>query len=71
MWVKAAKPTLIRYALDRMREPSTWRGIIAMATASGVSLSPDQAKSIIAAGLALAGLVGALLPDGPKTGGDA
>jgi hypothetical protein len=52
-----------KYLLDRAREPSTWRGIIALATAVGVSLSTQQAEAIIATGLALAGLVAVFTPD--------
>ena len=54
---------LPRYLLDRLDEASTWRGLVALATAAGLTLSPDQSEKIIAAGLALIGLLGTLLPD--------
>lgn len=38
-------------------EASTWRGLIWLATAAGVHLEPDQADAIVAAGMALAGLI--------------
>lgn len=50
------------YVLARMKEPSTWRGVIYMLTALGVPIAPAMADSIIAVGLALAGLIGAVTP---------
>lgn len=51
------------YALARLREASTWRGLVLVATACGAVLSPEQQEAIVTAGLLLAGLLGALLPD--------
>ena len=51
------------YILARAKEPSTWRGIVLMLTALGVPVAPAMADSIIAAGIAIAGLVGAVTPD--------
>jgi hypothetical protein len=45
------------------REPSTWRGLVWLLTAAGVALSPDQQAAIVTGGMALAGLLGAFLPD--------
>ena len=56
------------YLLDRMREPSTWRGVIALLTAVGVTLSPEQQTAVIALGLAVIGAVGVFLPDAPRDG---
>lgn len=53
------------WLLHRLREPSTWRGIVWMLTVAGWSLRPDQAEAIIAAGMALAGVLGVFLPDAP------
>lgn len=50
------------YLLQRLKEPSTWRGIIYMITAAGIPIAPALADSIIAVGLAVAGLIGALAP---------
>lgn len=55
-----------RYLLARLREPSTWRGIILLATALGVQLRPEVWDAIVVVGLALAGGVGALAPDQPE-----
>ena len=52
-----------QYILDRAKEPSTWRGLILVLTALGVPLAPALSEAIIAAGLAIAGLVGVVSPD--------
>lgn len=54
----------MRWILARAREPSTWRGLVLLATAVGVQIAPDVQEAIVAAGLAVAGLVGALTADG-------
>ena len=41
--------------LAALKQESTWRGIIAIATAAGVSISPELAEHIIAVGLTLIG----------------
>lgn len=51
------------YLLERMREPSTWRGIIMLLTAIGVPVAPAMADAIISVGLAVAGLIGVATPD--------
>ena len=45
------------YILERLKEPSTWRGILAMVTAVSVKLHPEMQEAIISAGLALIGMV--------------
>lgn len=50
------------YVLARMKEPSTWRGVILVLTSLGVPIAPGMADAIIAVGLALAGLIGAVTP---------
>ena len=54
------------YVLARLKEASTWRGIIGIITACGVALSPEQIEAIIATGIALMGIVGAFFPDATK-----
>lgn len=51
------------YALERLKEPSTWRGIILLLTAAGVPIAPAMSEAIICVGLALAGGVGIVTPD--------
>lgn len=50
----------MNWLLNRLREPSTWRGLVWLLTALGVSLSPEAWQYITTAGMALAGLVGVL-----------
>lgn len=57
----------MRWLLARLREPSTWRGLIWLAAAAGLSLRPDQAEAIVAAGMALAGLLGVFLSEAKPT----
>lgn len=52
-----------KYLLTLAREPSTWRGLVAILTAAGVTLNPDQIAAIVALGLSIAGGLGAFLPD--------
>ena len=53
----------MQYLIDRFKEPSSWRGVIALAMAFGLQLSPDQQIAIISVGLGLIGAVGAFFPD--------
>lgn len=47
----------MNYLFDRLKEDSTWRGILMLLTAAGVHLDPSQANAIIALGLSLVGLI--------------
>lgn len=51
------------YILDRVKEPSTWRGFVLLLTAIGVPVAPAMADAIVSAGLALAGLIGVFSSD--------
>lgn len=51
------------YFFDRIREPSTWRGIILLLTAIGVPVAPQLAEAIVTAGLGMSGLIGVMTPD--------
>lgn len=57
----------MNWLLRRLREASTWRGLVWLATVAGLSLRPDQAEAIVAVGMALAGLLGVFLSDEPKS----
>lgn len=46
-----------------LREPSTWRGIVWLLTATGLALNPEQQEALIVAGMALAGIIGAFVRD--------
>lgn len=51
------------YIAERLKEPSTWRGVILLLTALGVPIAPAVADVIISVGLAVAGLIGVATPD--------
>ena len=55
------------WLLARLREPSTWRGLVWILTVSGVLLTQEQAEAIMLAGMTLAGLLGVFLSDKPQT----
>lgn len=54
---------IVEFVLLRLRERSTWLGLISLATAAGLILSEAQQEAVIAAGSAIAGLIAALTPD--------
>ena len=47
----------MKYLLERLKEPSTWRGLLALLTAVGVKLHPEMQEAILATGLALIGMI--------------
>ncbi len=53
----------MQYLLDRLKERSTWLGLIGIATAFGVALTPEQVDGIVALGAALAGAVAVFTKD--------
>lgn len=54
---------VLEFILQRLRERSTWIGLISLATAAGLMMSDTQQEAIIAAGSALAGVIAAFTPD--------
>lgn len=55
------------YIINRLKEASTWRGIIlVVAGVFGYQMPPGIQETVIAGGVALAGVVGAVLPDDVK-----
>ena len=55
--------SLAAYALARFGEVSTWRGIFTFVGAGGVLVPEPTVQAVSVAGVAIAGLLGALLPD--------
>jgi hypothetical protein len=45
------------WVIDRLKESSTWKGLIVLLGVVGVSLSAEQSQAIVAAGLALIGAI--------------
>lgn len=54
---------MFKYILKRLTERSTWLGVLALATACGATLEQALAEQIIAAGMAVAGLIGIVTKD--------
>lgn len=48
------------YIFERFREPSTWRGLAALATAFGLKVAPEMQEGVIGTGLAVIGLINVL-----------
>ena len=53
----------MQYFINRLKEASTWRGILAIVTACGVTISPELTDAIVGVGLAAMGVVGVFFPD--------
>lgn len=51
---------IVKYILDQLKDPSTWRGIVMLATSVGLVTEPELANQIIVAGTGVAGLIGVL-----------
>lgn len=52
-----------QYFVDRLAEPSTWRGLVLVVTAFGVKMNPEQIEAIVFVGLFIAGMLGAVTKD--------
>lgn len=53
----------LKYVVARLKEASTWRGLVMLGMAAGLKIDPALADQIIMVGAAAAGLVGAVVPD--------
>lgn len=49
--------------LARLKEQTTWKGIITLVSALGVTISPEQTVAIATFGVSLVGLVQVLWPE--------
>lgn len=56
----------MKWLIARLKEGSTWRGLVWLLTVCGVLLTPEQTEAIVLAGMALAGLLGVFLADDSK-----
>lgn len=52
-----------KFIKNRLREASTYRGIIVLLGIFGVSIEPEKADAIVAACIALYGVLAAFFPD--------
>ncbi len=54
---------IFEYIVTRLKERSTWLGIISLVTAAGLTVSPDQTQAIATAGVGLAGVIAVFTKD--------
>jgi hypothetical protein len=57
---------MVTFILARMKEPSTWRGLVVLASGLGIALNPEQVAAISALGMSLAGTIGVFTSDPKK-----
>lgn len=55
-----------QYLLERMREPSTWRGLVLVITSCGIAIRPEKIEAITFIGLFAAWMLGAATQDAHK-----
>ena len=48
---------MFNFILARLKERSTWVGIVTIITAAGVTISPEQIEAIAGAGTAIVGAI--------------
>ena len=48
---------MLKTILEYLKQDSTWKGLISIATALGLTIKPELAAAIIAAGMGLVGLI--------------
>jgi hypothetical protein len=53
----------MNYLLDRLKEASTWRGLVLILTSVGIGIHPELVTPIIAVGTGVAGAIGVALKD--------
>jgi hypothetical protein len=54
---------MLDFILQRGKEASTWRGLVALVTAVGIAVSPELGEAIVALGLAVIGVLGVITKD--------
>lgn len=54
----------MKYLIDRLLEPSTWRGIVALLTVFSAKVKPEAAESIVTAGASVYAAIQILRKEG-------
>lgn len=60
----------MKYLIERLNEPSSWRGIFALLTAIGLKLHPELQEAILSVGLSAIGLVNFFRKEKKSDGSD-
>lgn len=53
----------MEYLVERLKEKSTWAGIVGIIGVFGITLGPEQVEAISIAGVAIAGVVSVFLKE--------
>lgn len=53
---------MLQYAIERLKEKSTWVAMGSMLTGAGVIISPDSWQAIMGIGMGLSGLISMFMP---------
>jgi len=53
----------VQFFVDRLKERSTWMGLLSVVAAMGITFTPEQQQAIVGACLGLAGLVAVVTRD--------
>ncbi len=59
---------MVKYLLDRAREPSSYAGIAALLSAAGISYNAELFNAAVSAAVAIAALVAVALPEKAESG---
>lgn len=51
------------FIMERLKERSTWVGLVGLATSGGISLNPENIEAIVTVGTTVAGLIATVVPD--------
>lgn len=62
-FAESRKSAVVRFVVARLKEASTYRGLMLILTGLGVAIRPEVGEAIVACGVSLAGLVGVVMPD--------
>lgn len=54
---------MLTFIIDRLKERSTWIGLITIITAAGIGITPEQGEAIAVAGVGIAGAVAVFTAD--------
>lgn len=60
---KGVNMNFVKWASNRLKEASTWRGLSMLFTALGIYIHPDLMEQIIVTGTGIAGLIGVITKD--------
>lgn len=64
--MKEAYKEVLSWIADRLKEPSTYRGLSWVLTAFGVAVDPEHMTAIFALGASIAGLIGVFAKENKK-----